>query len=134
MAKSWREKFYTIKDFKIKTTQKNFWGHDAGSKMLIPTPLMIQEYINQIESGKISDVETMRNDLAIENGADFTCPLTTGIFLRIVAEYNYEKLIKKHNYVCPFWRMIDPNSKLSDKLSFDKTLISSRRNKEGKSF
>ena len=81
MAKSWREKFFSKKNFEIKTIQKNFWGHVAGSKMLIPTPLIIQEYINHIESGKISEVETMRNDLAIEYGADFTCPMTTGIFL-----------------------------------------------------
>jgi hypothetical protein len=92
MAKSWKEKFFSKGNFEIKTIQKNFWGHVAGSKMLIPTPLMIQEFINQIESGKVSEIETMRNDLAIENGADFTCPMTTGIFLKIVAEYNYEKL------------------------------------------
>ena len=46
----------------------------------------------------------MRNDLAIEYGADFTCPMTTGIFLRIVAEYNYENLSKKGTEISPFWR------------------------------
>ena len=131
MAKSWKEKIFSKENFEIKTIQKNFWGHVAGSKMLIPTPLMIQEYINQIESGKVSEIETMRNDLAIENGADFTCPMTTGIFLKIVAEYNYEKLNQKRVDICPFWRIIDPNSKFSERLSFDKNLIVSKRNKEG---
>ena len=133
MAKSWKEKFFSKDNFEIKTIQKNFCGHVAGSKMLIPTPLMIQEYINQIESGKISEIETMRNDLAIENGADFTCPMTTGIFLKIVAEYNYEKLNQKRFDICPFWRIIDPNSKFSERLSFDKNLIASKRNKEDNS-
>ena len=133
MAKSWKEKFFSKENFEIKTIQKNFWGHVAGSKMLIPTPLMIQEYINQIESGKVSEIETMRNDLAIENGADFTCPMTTGIFLKIVAEYNYEKLNQKRVDICPFWRIIDPNSKFSKGLSFDKNLIASKRNKEDNS-
>ena len=59
MAKSWGEKFYSKKDFEIKIINKSFWGHTAGSKMLIPTPLMIQEYINHIELGNISDVETI---------------------------------------------------------------------------
>ena len=127
MTKSWREKFFSKKNFEIKTIQKNFWGHVAGSKMLIPTPLIIQEYINHIESGKISEVETMRNDLAIEYGADFTCPLTTGIYLRIVAEYNYENLSKKDFEICPFWRIIDPNSKISERLSLDKNFIFSKR-------
>ena len=130
MAKSWREKFFSKKNFEIKTIQKNFWGHVAGSKMLIPTPLIIQEYINHIESGKISEVETMRNDLAIEYGADFTCPMTTGIFLRIVAEYNYENLSKKGTKISPFWRIIDPNSRLSDRLSFNKKIIINKRNEE----
>jgi len=130
MAKSWEEKFFSKKEFEIKTIQKDFWGHVAGSKMLIPTPLMIQEYINHIESGNISEVEIMRNDLAIEHGADFTCPMTTGIFLRIVAEYNYENLSQKGTEICPFWRIIDPNSKLSDKLSFDKKIIISKRSIE----
>jgi len=130
MAKSWREKFFSKKEFEIKTIQKDFWGHVAGSKMLIPTPLMIQEYINHIESGNISEVEIMRNDLAIEHGADFTCPMTTGIFLRIVAEYNYEKLCQNEIKICPFWRIIDPKSKLSDKLSFDKKIVIDKRSIE----
>ena len=130
MAKSWREKFFSKKNFEIKTIQKDFWGHVAGSKMLIPTPFMIQEYINHIESGTISDVEIMRNDLAIEHGADFTCPMTTGIFLRIVAEYNYENLSQKRTEICPFWRITDPNSKLSDRLSFDKKFIIDKRDNE----
>tara|TARA_B100001939_G_C16917129_1_gene607459 strand:- start:477 stop:644 length:168 start_codon:yes stop_codon:yes gene_type:complete len=42
MAKSWEEKFFSKKNYEIKTIQKNFCGHASGSKMLIPTPLMIQ--------------------------------------------------------------------------------------------
>jgi len=72
----------------------------------------------------------MRNDLAIEHSADFTCPMTTGIFLRIVAEYNYENLSQKRTEICPFWRIIDPNSKLSDRLSFDKKFIIDKRDNE----
>ena len=49
-------------------------------KMLIPSPNIIQNYINQIDPGCVSDVEIMRNDLAIEYGTDFTCSMTKGIF------------------------------------------------------
>ena len=38
--------------------------------MLILTPFIIQEYINHIISDNISEVDTMRNDLAIEYGAE----------------------------------------------------------------
>ena len=130
MAKSWQEKFFSKKNFEIKSIQKNFWGHAVGTKMLIPTPLMIQEYINHIELGCFSDVKIMRKDLAIEYGADFTCPMTTGIFLRIVAEYNYEKFSQNETEICPFWRIIDPNSKFSDRLSFDNKFIINKRREE----
>ena len=130
MAKSWQEKFFSKKNFEIKSIQKNFWGHAVRTKMLIPTPLMIQEYINYIELGCLSDVKIMRKDLAIEYGADFTCPMTIGIFLRIVAEYNYEKLSQNETEICPFWRIIDPNSKFSDRLSFDNKFIINKRREE----
>ena len=48
--------------------------------MLIPTPLMIHEYSNHIESANVSDFETIRNESTIEYAADFACPMTTCIF------------------------------------------------------
>jgi len=56
--------------------------------------------------------------------------MTTGIFLIIVAEYNYENLSKKGTEISPFWRIIDPNNRLSDRLSFDKKIIINKRNEE----
>ena len=109
---------------------KSFWGKEIGSKMLIPTPKLIQDYINMSDPGQNLSVEVMRNDLAIENGADFSCPLTSGIFLRVVAEYNHELLSKQQKNICPFWRIIDPNSKLADKLSFGKDFIIMKRQEE----
>ena len=48
--------------------------------MLITKPLMFHEYSNHIESANVSDFETTRNESTIEHAADFTCPVTTGIF------------------------------------------------------
>ena len=36
----------------------------------------------------------------------------------------------KETEICPFWRIIDPNSKLSDKLSFEKQFIIIKRKDE----
>mgnify|MGYP001310266755 CR=1 FL=1 len=90
---------------------------------------MIQEYINNSEFGDKLDVKTMRNDLAIEFNEDFTCPMTTGIFLKIVAEYNYEKYKgkKEIDLICPFWRIFEPKSKLSEKLTFGKKFVIKNR-------
>ena len=92
-------------------------GYPIGSKMLIPSPKVIQEYINNSEFGDKLDVRTMRNDLAIEFNADFTC----GIFLKIVAQYNYEKLKEKRIRKYPFWRIIEP--KTLQKLILAKNLL-----------
>jgi hypothetical protein len=63
----------------------------------------------------------MRADLSAEMGAEYTCPLTTGIFLRILAEFTHEQ---KQNGVplkdlAPIWRVIRPEVPIWKKLSFD---------------
>ena len=126
---SWKDKFESKLNIQVKKLNKIYWGNPIGSKMLIPSPKVIQEYINNSEFGDKLDVRTMRNDLAIEFNADFTCPMTTGIFLKIVAEYNYEKLKEKKEIeeICPFWRIIEPKSKLAEKLTFGKKFIIENR-------
>ena len=71
----------------------------------------------EVAKGKKVAVQTMRKDLAIENRADYTCPVTTGIFLRIVAEANFEKYQQTNSLkdITPFWRVVEPNSTLSKK-------------------
>lgn len=132
MKKSWTDKFNAKSNFEIKVLDKSFWGHQVGDKMLIPSPGIIQDYINEHDAGILMEVNTMRDDLALTYGADFTCPLTTGIFLRIVAEMNYEKYAEGAplESICPFWRIIDPTSKLGGKLSFGTDFIRSMRQKE----
>jgi hypothetical protein len=100
--------------------------------MHISTPQIIENYIKQIAKGKSTDTVTMRNDLAIENNAVFTCPLTTGIFLRIVAEAANEQLEQgvPLKSITPFWRMIEPNSPLAKKLTFGQEFLKEQRNKE----
>ncbi|MFM1807658.1 MAG: hypothetical protein RLZZ242_383, partial [Bacteroidota bacterium] len=58
------------------------------------------------------------------------CPMTTSIFLRIVAEYNLEKMARNESEVAPFWRAIDPKSDLAKKLSCGPAFISSKKEEE----
>ncbi len=90
--KTWAEKLEAKKEPQLKKIQKDFWGYTKGDEMYISTPQIIESYIKQIAKGKFVDTITMRNDLAVENNAVFTCPLTTGIFLRTIAEAAYEQL------------------------------------------
>lgn len=130
--KTWQEKMADGRLPQIENSDKDFAGIKAGQKMLIPTPRLINEYIRQIPKGKKIDAATMRNDLAIEHGAEVTCPLTTGIFLRIVAEAAYEEFQegKALHKITPFWRVIDEKSPTAKKLTFGAVFLKEQREKE----
>ena len=63
MAKSWQEKFDAKPHHDIKVIEKDFWGQKAGDRMLIPSPKMIQAYLDDSESTDLNLVQ-LRKDLA----------------------------------------------------------------------
>jgi hypothetical protein len=131
-TKTWIEKYNVKKVPEVKVLHKTFASYEANTKMLISTPQNIASYISQIAKGTTVTVQTMRNDLALEHNAVFTCPLTTGIFLRTVAEAAYEEFCagKALKNIIPFWRVIEPNSQLAKKLSFGQDFLIDQRTKE----
>lgn len=134
IKKTWLDKLNEKKEPKIKRIDIDFADIPAGSNMFIATPKLIDAYIQQIGIGKRIDIKTLRKDLAIEHNADYTCPVTTGIFLRIVAEANYEKLKngKRVGEITPFWRVIEPKSALAKKLTFGQEFLLQQIEKESK--
>jgi hypothetical protein len=131
--KSWTEKMNSPTVVIKKPIDKPFWGMHAGAVMCIPTPRLLDKYIRHIPSGKTVSQELMREDIALEMDADFTCPLTSGIFLRIVAEAALEQLAIHGNIqkITPFWRVIDPHGRLASKLSCGPSFIATQREAEG---
>ena len=129
MKKSWIEKRDCEKSFKIKTIDKKFADISTGSKMLIASPPIIDEYIKSILYGQFVEPVKMRDDLAKDYQADKTCPVTTGIFLRIVSEASYEEYDNgiDLNAITPFWRMVNPKSKLAEKLACGIDFIAERQ-------
>jgi hypothetical protein len=75
----------------------------------------------------------MRKDLAAEYKAQYTCPVTSGIFLRIVAENAYEEYQKGKpvSKITPFWRMLDRKSPALKKLTFGTAFVEEQWKKEG---
>lgn len=132
-TKTWIEKRDCEKSYKVKTTDKKFADIPKGSKMFIATPKIIDDYIKHVPFGKSIKLSTMRNDLAIEYQADKTCPVTAGIFLRIVSEASFEELNegKSIDEITPFWRMVHPQSKLAKKLKCGIDFIEKQRKLEG---
>lgn len=131
--KTWTEKLHVSIEAVVKKTEKDFAGIPAGSSMLIATPLIVAEYISGIPKGTHTSLQQMRKDLAADHNAEYTCPVTSGIFLRIAAEAAYESLqagtpVSK---ITPFWRMIDSKSPAAKKLTFGMDLVNEQRKKEG---
>jgi len=131
--KTWAEKLNIDRNPVIEKVDKAFAGIRKGQTMLIPTPTMVDAYIRQIPRGKQSDAETIRKDLAAEYHAETTCPLTTGIFIRIAAEAAYEEYEKGKdlNKIAPFWRVIRETSATAKKLTFGIEFLKEQRQKEG---
>ena len=128
--KNWREKLNNNKSFVVKKLDKNFSDMKVGENMLIATPKIIDEYINQIPKGINVNIKTLRKDLALTYNADTTCPVTTGIFLRIVSEAAYEDFLNGEKNITPFWRVVDHESKTASKLACGIYFIKKRRRKE----
>jgi hypothetical protein len=132
-GKTWFDKLSPDKKPEVKVNEKGFADIPPGSSMLIATPKIVDDYVRQIPKGKAVSLQTMRKDLASEHHAEYTCPVTTGIFLRIVCEAaneQYERGTALKN-ITPFWRVIDENSTIGKKLSFGTKLLKDQRRKEG---
>ena len=121
----WQEKFKKEKKEKIKKLTFNFADIKKGQKMLVSSPKSISTYIKKIPSGKKRTIIQMRDALAKKAKADKTCPVSTGIFLRIAIESSLEEQkkekLKKPNL--PFWRIIDENNPILKKLSISKSIL-----------
>lgn len=132
-SKSWTDKLQSNKQPVVKRIIKDFADIPAGSSMLIATPEIIEAYIQHLPKGKSGTLQTLRKDLAATFNAEYTCPVTTGIFLRIVSEAAYEQLLqgKKLASITPFWRVVNEDSPLARKLSFGTEFIGEQRRKEG---
>lgn len=132
MKKSWTEKLSQAKEPITKRIDKAFAGMPAGCLMYISTPQEINTYVRNLRPGQLVFPKQLRAQLAQAHAADHTCPVTTGIFLRIVAEAALERLSETKNIgdITPFWRAIDVNSPLAKKLSCGPEFIADLQTQE----
>ncbi len=133
MPKSWSEKFAHPPKPRVSTLDKHYAGRVEGDKMLIPTPALVAAYVATIPKGESRTMPQMRDGLAAENRADFTYPLTAGIFMRIAAELAWEQhqAGKPLSKITPFWRVIDAKAPAAKKLACGVDFIEKQRRGEG---
>lgn len=134
--KSWQERLQKSKPPIVQELNFDFAGLKRGMRMLVSSPQEIDGYIRSIPPGETRSVEQMRADLAGQHGADATCPASTPIFLRIVAEVASQALLQRREgeTVTPFWRVIEPESRLAATLTCGPDLIRALREGERVNF
>jgi len=130
--KTWAEKLNNGHEPKVEVVEKDFSWVKAGTKILIVNPLVIKEQIEAIPRGQQKAVPQIREELAQQFGADMTCPMSSGIFVRIVAEAAWDEHLagKPLEEITPFWRVVDPNSTLAKKLRCGPEFLVEMRAKE----
>lgn len=83
--------------------------------MLIPTPKLVDALIRKVLKGKLVTVGELRRKMAADFEVDVTCPLTTGIFVRIAAETAEEDRANGRQRLTPYWRVIKDDGSLNPK-------------------
>jgi hypothetical protein len=131
-GKNWNDKIVSSRETQSKILTVNFADMKIGENMFIANPKIIDSYIRNIPSGKLVDSKTMRKDLALQHSCDVTCPVTTGIFLRIVIEAANEKYLEgvPLKDLTPVWRIFSMKDPIAKKLSFDLDWVRSQQEKE----
>lgn len=129
MAKSWSDRLNAPGVPVVKPAPIDFAGMRAGQLMLVPTARMIDAFMRAIPARATIDVRTMRQQLAIANGAEITCAIYTGYHLRTVAEVALEALAAGMPIaaITPFWRVLDETSPTSGRLPCPPGFITARR-------
>ena len=116
VKKTFNEKLQDSKDMPkiIEIQNPKVIDRYKGNKMLIAPPLAYDEIIRKIPVGKVTTNEHIRKYLAKKHGAEFTCPLTAGIFINIAARASEERGKDE----TPYWRVLKNNGELNEKYPF----------------
>jgi len=87
----------------------------GGRRVLVPTPRMIDELVRTVPQRKLITVGQIRQQLAGRFRADSTCPMTMGIFLRIISEAAEEDRQAGKARITPYWRVVKDDGGLNPK-------------------
>lgn len=83
----------------------------GGSRMYFAPPIDYDRTMKQVPYGKVITVGAIREHFAKRNGADFTEPITAGVFVSIAAWASYQRSEDE----TPRWRTLKANGELNPK-------------------
>ena len=111
--KTFNEKLNDSKDMPkiVKIADEKSIERYGGEEMLIAPPLEYNKIMAGIPEGKLITISEIRKFLAKKHGAEFTCPMTAGIFISLAAQASEER---EDNRI-PFWRTLKKDGELNPK-------------------
>jgi hypothetical protein len=112
---SWRAKLHKPMQPKLVPISNAMAKRFGHGMMLIPTALQVDAMIRKIPRGQLATLAQIRQRLARWHRVEITCPLVTGIFLRIVAEAAEEDRQAGRPEIAPFWRVVGAAGELNPK-------------------
>ncbi|MBI1749244.1 MAG: MGMT family protein [Acidobacteria bacterium] len=114
----WREKLEKpkVKLPKIVRVPPQWRKQYGTGTMVIARPLDVDALIRTVRKGKLVTQTQLRERLARKYRVDHACPLTTGIFVRIIAEVAEEDRRAGKSRVTPYWRVVRDDGSLNEKL------------------
>ena len=74
----------------------------GGERMYFAPPIDYDRVMRRIPFGKVITVGAIREHFAAQNGADFTDPITAGIFVSIAAWASFQR----QGDETPYWRTL----------------------------
>lgn len=83
----------------------------GGDRMYFAPPLDYDKVMRLVPFGKLLTIGIIREHFAKQSGADFTEPITAGIFVSIVAWASFQRADDK----TPYWRTLKANGELNAK-------------------
>ena len=83
----------------------------GGNRMYFAPPLDYDRVMRQVPEGKVITVGELREYFARQNQADFTDPITAGIFVSICAWASLQRSTDE----TPYWRTLKANGELNSK-------------------
>lgn len=120
-----QERYDSARPSYTRVNEKRFADLEAGTSILIPSPQDIALVIDELATSETLTLTELRQRLAQRHGADGSCPVMTGMNLRIVADLGLEAIDAGHDpamstdaggEVVPFWKVVEPTSSLASKL------------------
>ncbi len=83
----------------------------GGDRMYFAPPIDYDTIMRMVPFGKVITVGKIREHFAAKSGADFTEPITAGVFVSIAAWASHQREDDK----TPYWRTLKANGELNEK-------------------